>query len=404
MKKTDSFMKVVVFVLCAVMVLYVGFSILRAPRGGYSTYKAVHYEVGDGISTSGFLVRDEKLILSNKSIVVMTCKEGDRIGAGQRVANSYNDEEARRRQLRISELEAELAQMEYAYSYSGSDNITLDADIVKGIQSVNTMVVRQDFSGAAAPAEQLKSYVLRRHISAADAETLWERIQQTRQLLDSLRAEGQDTAEPITVDVPGYFSTKADGYEAILDSSWLDLATAADVDELSTMRVSTPSNAVGRLATASRWYYVTVVDSDSVSELRENSYISVQFVYDFYDSISMRVARIGRNEDGRRVLVLTSDQYIQKAVSGRQQKAELVFGSRSGLRIPKTALYVNEDGQPGVYVLEGIRAVWKPVTPIYDSGEYQIVREDKSSTGNLWPGDEVILTTDPIFHGKVMGE
>ena len=404
MKKTDSFMKVVVLVICVMVVVYLGYSILRTPQGSYTTYKAVHYEVGDGISTSGFVVRQEKLVLSGRSIVVLTCDEGDRVSAGQSVANSYNSEEARRRQMQLSSLKAELSQMEYAYSYSGVNTGTLDADIVKSIRSVNTLVARQEYSSLSSESEQLKSFVLRRHITASDAETLWSRILETREKIAALEAEAADQAEPITVDEAGYFSGKADGFEGYLTAAFLETADVSDIDALEELRVSVPQNAVGKLVTDKQWYYVTVVETDSIADLKEKTRVDVQFVYDFYESIPMTVSRIGRDEGGRCVLVLTTDKYIHKAVTSRMQRAEIVFRDRSGLRIPKTAIYTNDDGQPGVYVLEGIRAVWKPVTPLFDNKEYQIVVEDRSSTKNLWPGDEVILTAEPLFNGKVMGE
>ena len=46
--------------------------------------------------------------------------------------------------------------------------------------------------------------------------------------------------------------------------------------------------------------------------------------------------------------------------------------------------------------------MWKPVELLFDSGEYFLVREDKSTTTNLWPDDEIILTTEEIYNGKVM--
>ena len=115
----------------------------------------------------------------------------------------------------------------------------------------------------------------------------------------------------------------------------------------------------------------------------------------------MKVERISPTENDRCILVLSSDAYIQNAVSTRTQTADLVFADRSGLRVPKTALYVNE-GTSGVYVLEGAEAKWKPIEILYDNGDSFIVVLDKSSTRNLWPEDEIILTTEEIFNGKVM--
>ena len=38
----------------------------------------------------------------------------------------------------------------------------------------------------------------------------------------------------------------------------------------------------------------------------------------------------------------------------------------------------------------------------YAYGDGYVVELDQSSTGNLWPGDDIILTSDDIEDGKVM--
>ena len=85
----------------------------------------------------------------------------------------------------------------------------------------------------------------------------------------------------------------------------------------------------------------------------------------------------------------------------RQQSAEIVFTSYSGLRVPKSAVRV-ENGQTGVYILEGTLAKWKPITILHDTGESYVVTLDTSSTNNLWPGDELIINAKNLYDGKVV--
>ena len=84
----------------------------------------------------------------------------------------------------------------------------------------------------------------------------------------------------------------------------------------------------------------------------------------------------------------------------RRQTADIVFQTYSGLSVPAQALYYL-DGSAGVYVLEGVRARWKPVKILCEYTDGYVVELDKSSTENLWPEDEIILTSDDIYDGKV---
>ena len=70
--------------------------------------------------------------------------------------------------------------------------------------------------------------------------------------------------------------------------------------------------------------------------------------------------------------------------------------------------FVNDQGVPdsllqpqGVYVREGVRARFKKVNILYEYDGGYVVELDTSSTSNLWPEDEIILTSDDIYAGKV---
>ena len=66
------------------------------------------------------------------------------------------------------------------------------------------------------------------------------------------------------------------------------------------------------------------------------------------------------------------------------------------------AIRLGEDGSPGVYVIEGANAVFKPVTILYDNGETYVVQEDRSSTDYLWVGSEIIVSARNLYNGKVV--
>lgn len=400
--KGEGYVKLIVILLCVVVASYFVFSVVRVPDTGFSTYKAVLYEVGDGISTSGFVVRDEEVLQADQDIVVLTRSEGERVGKGMSVASTFLDAEAQARQNRIDQLEEELGQMEYAYSFSASDveSATLDSDIIRAMNQVSIYVNHRDFTFADGAAEQLKAFVLRRYITSADAKTLWSRITAARNQLNELYTQAKSESGAVTVDKAGYFSGVVDGYETVLTHDFISDARVAEIENVQPLSVG--NTALGKLVTSPKWYYVAVVDAESLEGLSSGRRVSVSFSYDFYENVPMRIERIGAEEDGKCVLVLATDELIQNAVSSRSQSADIIFDDKSGLRVPKTAIYVNEEGQSGVYVLEGAEASWKTVDIIYDNGESYIVKLDKSSTKNLWPEDEIILTKEPIFNGKVM--
>ncbi len=402
--KGEKFLRVLVILLCCVVASYVLFSVLRTPESGFTTYKAVRYEVGDGITTSGFVVRSEVPVTGGEDpIVVFTRAEGERVGKGQSLASTFRNAEARDRQDRIDALEQELAQLEYAYSFSSSDveSATLDSDITRLMNQVSVFSSRRDFSQARTAAEDLKVHVLRRYITATDNEALRSRITAAQERLNELCAQADAESGSITAEVSGYFSSTVDGYETELTPELLELIDVAQIrSHLGIGKKQT--DAIAKLVTSPKWYYVTLADTESVRTMEAGDRIDVQFAYDLHQTVRMKVERITPSLNGQSGLILSSERSIQYAVTSRSQTADLIFSNRVGLRVPETAVYVNEKGESGVYVLEGAEARWKTVNILYEDGESFLVELDKSSTRNLWPEDEIILTTDTIFEGKVM--
>jgi hypothetical protein len=177
--KGEKFMKIIVAALLCVAAAYLIFSVTRFSGDAFTTYKAVRYEVGDGITTSGFLVRSEQAVQAGDSgIIVPTRSEGEKVGKGQNVAAVYRDESAKSRQLRIEALEGELEQMKRAYSFSSSDieSATLDTDILRLVNQITVSAARREYAAADKSAEALKPYILRRYLNSGDAEIPTSRI------------------------------------------------------------------------------------------------------------------------------------------------------------------------------------------------------------------------------------
>ncbi len=400
----DKYMKAVLITLLCVVACYLVFSVTRFSGDGFSTYKAVRYEVGDGITTSGFLVRSEQILKAGTGDIIVPCRdEGEKVGRGQIVATAYRSEGARALQQEISSLEQEIAQMKYAYSASGSevDTGALDTEILSLVNQVTAAASRREYPVADEAAETMKPFLIRRCITSEEAKALQPKITAAETRLAELRDRASSDAGVVTAPVSGYFSSIADGYESELTPAFLETATVSALQKYNGLSPR-ETGAVGKLVTSPKWYFAAVVPSQNVVDLKVGERIDVTFAYDFYETVRMKVERISPSEADSCILVLSSESYIQDAVSARTQSADLVFADRSGLRVPKTAIYANEDNQSGVYVLEGAEATWKPINILYDDGDSFIVELDESSTKNLWPEDEIILTTEEIFNGKVM--
>lgn len=401
MKQGKIYTKIILGIFLVAVLCYFGYYIFSAIYAPLTTTTAIAYEAGTGSYTTGFVVRQETLVGSDYDITNLVVSEGERVAKGQTVATGYRDNDAQDRQSRIAELERELEQLQYAYSYSSdaADQAALDSEIQSRLLSMSRYVARKDFHSAMELTPALKGLVLRRSSTESDDAALENRIGELQTQLETLRSLSAGDTMTVIAEHSGYFSGTVDGFERVLTTDRLHKLTVETLSGLKAGEV--PSRAVGKLISGDVWYYVTVVPADQTAGVITGQRIPVTFANQFYETLQMKVERIGEEEDGQRVLVLSYDRYMQYATLLRQQSADVVFTSYSGLRVPKEAIRVQEQ-QAGVYVVESNAAVWKRVNILHDNGESYVVELDKSSTHNLWPGDEIIVGARNLYDGKVV--
>ena len=401
MKQGKSYFTVILWILLAAIAAYFGYNVVSSLYAPLMTATVTPYEAGAGYYASGFVVREEELLYSQYGTTVLNCAEGAHVAANDTVATGYRSEDAKTRQTRIDELSGQIEQLQYAWSAVSSvyDQAALDADIAGDLAQLSRYLALRDMNSVSDLSPELKGLILRRTGSDSDSGSLQARISTLQAELETLEAQSAGDTSAILAGKAGTFSAAVDGYESVLTPERLMDMTVAEFE--SVQPDETDANAIGRLVTSATWYYACVVPASELSGVEEGDRATLTFARDYYQPVTMRVARLGGNEAGSRLLVLSSDRALQNVTLLRQQSAEIVFTSYSGLRVPKSAVRV-ENGQTGVYILEGTLAKWKPITILHDTGESYVVTLDTSSTNNLWPGDELIINAKNLYDGKVV--
>ena len=402
MKQGKIYNKITMAALLLCVLAYLAYAVISALGQPLTTILAVEYEAGEGSTVTGYVVREERVLTSPYDITVLQRQEGEKVGSGQTVAVGYLTAGAQERQAQIADLTAQLEQLRYASSYEPNPEsaAALDEDILHLLTQCARHTARRDLNAVREESAELKGLVLCRTADESDLAAIQSQITTLQAQLNQLTtAAGSDTRE-ITAPTSGYFSGTVDGFETLLTPERLSSLTVAELESLSA--AGTAAKACGRLITSPTWYFAAAVPSEYLEETEVGDEVSVSFAQDLYTAITMTVSRIGEDEDGQRLLVLKSSEYIQDVTLLRRQSASVVFRTYQGVRVPKEALRIDEEGQWGVYVVESARAVWKPVNILYDNGESYVVELDKTSTSNLWPGDEIILNAKNLYDGKVV--
>ena len=211
----------------------------------------------------------------------------------------------------------------------------------------------------------------------------------------------------ITAPVSGTYSAVADGYESVLTPEALETMTPSQLSSTAPQSVSTT---VGKLIQGSAWYFAANVNEEDAASLKENSRLTLRMASGVGFDLPVTLTRISAAENGKCLIVLKSTRYLSYMTLLREQNAELIISAYDGLRVPKNALRVDENGVSGVYCLVGRVAYFKPVSIVYQGSDYCLVEpgtieaatESQKSLYTLRPNDEVIVSAGELYNGKVV--
>lgn len=395
---------IIILVLFAAVATYFGVYVYQSTQNKLRTMTAINYTVDESSTASGFIVREEFPIACDFDLIEVLPGEGERIGIGQTVAVIYKDEEALKRKTQIKELKNRIEQLKYAAKYNSvvADAKELDKSISIKIYEISAAVSKNELLGTKDKALELKNLLYRRDNAFGGENSAESELQTYQSLLDELSGESaQDTVE-IKAEMSGTFSGVVDGFEKMLTLDKLNSITPSEFKEILSMKASPEDGMIGKLIPGYKWYFVTEISEKEKDNYRVGSTVKLRFSRDFSADLNMEVERVSAPENGRCVAVFSSDKAMAETTLLRFQTVEIIFKSHSGVRVPKMAVRLDDNGGPGVYCYAGLAAKFKKIDILYETEDYYISRMNPAETSLLRAGDVMIIGGKDLYDGKVL--
>lgn len=404
--------RVVIILLLAAVLIYLGVYIWQGFSDPYQLVVTYAYELDDDAVMDGVIVRSERRVEGQAHLAEVLPQEGERVSAGAAVARIYQNETALSDHREARNLELELEQLRYAMRRGDAvaDAKELDGQLVSGLAQLKSQVSTGSLGELEEQGLNIRSLVVKRTSDAADGVTGVAQLQETAQAVESqlnaLNASAAQGTQLVTVNRGGVFSGMADGLEESLTPERLETLTVQDLDRLQNQGSEADESALGKLITDSTWYYVAALDSQSAGRLTEGDRCDVAFSGDFNQEVEMTLERLGPDEDGRRLVVFSSDRYLNRVTLCRFLSARVIFERFTGVWVPDKALRVldKDDGTTdlGVYTLVGRQAEFKRVEVVREGDGFFLVRGTDPNRKVLRPGDTIILSNRELYEGKVI--
>ena len=422
MKNTNLSTKFMMAAILLTVLVYFGANLISYFVDPFSTTIAYSYTGEDAVTVSGYVVREEMPITADGDTVSFIRSEGERVSKGGKIALMYSNAQALHDANELRALEEQMEQLLYAQSLVGTIQSTgaLDREVSAALTAFQAERALGSLSAASDAGAAVRAAILRYSYAYTGTDELSHTIAALQNEIDALTASISGATTTVRAPKSGLFSSLVDGYESVLTPERLADMTAEDYRGIAPAQ----PEGVCKLIYGTKWYFVTLLRAADAKELTAGEKVTLRFQTGLERDLSLRVERIGDEDGGQRLVVLSSREDLSLTTLLRHQSAQIIFARYDGIRVPRSAVRIlwetvtDDEGNPvlnadgtekqrqvyGVYCMWGNTARFKKVNILWQEDDYMIVESVNADDPlrRLRAGDQVITAAEDLYDGKVI--
>ena len=385
MKRSDFFIRLTIVVFFLAVVSYIGVSIYNAVINTYITTVALSISVENSYPAQGYIVRSETVIKEGGDTAIPIVNEGEKVASGQAVAVEYTSSEALANASEIRDLRLRIAKLE-------TPGASADKARSDSVTALAAAVHCGDLSRLDELSLNIETYIFEEN---APPEKELPALQARLAFLES-RSTGMRT---IYAPVSGVFSHVVDGFEHIEPKMITDIHPESLINLFA---APSPASGAGKLITEFKWYYAAIMDSGDAAHLSVGRKLNLQFSGAYNEGVQMLIESTGWRSGGQCIVLFSCDRSVHDITQFRSLRADVVFDVVSGIRVPKEAIHLDDNGATFVYLQTGARAERVNVEILHDTGESYLVRDGAETGSPLRAGATIIVKANKLFDGKIV--
>ena len=327
----------------------------------------------DAVTAEAIFVRDEEIYTSDVFGTVFNhFSEGDRVSKGALVSTVYSGRVEDTIMQELKTIDKKIQNIVKSGEYnqiSGTESVS--DEII--IDEYKQKIIDAGITGAIPSISIYKDVI--NGIRSGDG------IQNEQSIIAGLEREKEAVERRIGVekyvlyaDKAGIFTTVLDGLEEYLTP---ERAIEMGVDDFEAVSV-TESEAVGntidagasicKISNNHEWYVLVCVDAESMEEYDVGDRVQMRFDNIPGEQIECKITNKSEEQDGKVVVMLVSNYYLEGVYSFRQSTATIIFDSYVGYKIPIHALR-NENNVQGVLGEKSNEQKFYPCKVLYTNTE-----------------------------------
>ncbi len=388
---------------------------------------AYNVEVEVVVETQGYVIRDEYqqengavvsiINTSDSAYYYPIISDGTSINNGGTIAYTFSNEaqaELYYESLLIQQQIDYLSDMPTSYDveYLSVDSTIskINEEVLAYIEIINS----NDLTDISSQADSVNSQIVTKKTIMGESYDYSSEIASLQTQLYSLESQ-INILDEIQAPYAGYFVSTVDGYEGLVDFDTvedIDLDAAA-VTELINSTPTEVDNALGKIIAQHIWYLACNLNTSDVLtsnvSFTVGSTVYVDFTDEYIFEIPMEVVSVSSTDGNGNIAVLLKCTYMnQDLATLRIENVSFSINSYEGLKINKDAVFINEDGVAGVYVLLNSTVTYTPIVIEKTQDDYVIasayyVDEDEDGYADdrqLTAYDQIIVQGRNLQDGK----
>ncbi len=367
------------------------------------TTPAQQVSLDDSFSADGYFIREEQTVdIAEGNTVEYNYSDGDKVSKGAALVTEYSNQDALTVSRELKSINDNIKQLETFNSTSSAttNSSRLNQKIIDQMNALCEQVENGSLGQITSITSELRQLVLKSSSISDNSKDIKKELASLKKQAASLESRLDGKTTSIYSPCAGYFCESSDGYETIFTPDVVDNLTLSSLKKLAEKSPLSTSGK-GKVVSGYAWYYAAKVADADAKNIKQGDTVSLRFSQVNRD-VSATVQAVRDDESNDNTLVIfQSEDMNAELVSMREQVATVVIDSYAGLKVPKSAVRMEND-EMGVYVLSNSVASYKKIEPLYEGSDFYIVKQNVTDNDSLVVNDDIIVKAKDVNDKKVM--
>lgn len=340
-KKVNKKMLIVGIVLLAI-VIYVAFVIFNLFLNPTDTVMIENGKLYMEEAATGYIIRDEEVVQGKnyKNGMLKIKNEGERVAKDEAIFRYYTSgEEELVKKIQDISLKIQEALENDTNSPTGDIKVLEEQidDKLNSLYDLNDVQKIKEYK------KDINTYITKKAKIAGELSPSGSQIKKLYEERAAYEEQLNAGAEYVKAGRAGMVSYRVDGLENVLTPDTFSTLTAKTLEDLNlkTGQIISTSEECGKIIDNFSCYIAVILDSEQANAAQVGDDIKVRLSNS--EEIPAEIYYISTEEDGRKLIILKVEKYIQELISYRKISLDVIWWSSSGLKVPNSAIKYEND-------------------------------------------------------------